>query len=149
MAQYAKQALLLPLMILLFMSTTVEAKMVSINRSKVNLRSGPSTGYRVKWVLGEGFPLKVIGSKGTWYKVQDFENDVGWVYKELTSGKAHLVVKKKIINIRSGPGTRYRVVAKAEYGAVFRTLKRVKGWVKVRHSSGVTGWAARKLLWGW
>jgi SH3-like domain-containing protein len=149
MATSGKPVLFFAALLLLLVSTVAEAKMVSINRNEVNLRTGPSTGYKVKWELGKGFPLKVIGSKGNWYKVNDFENDVGWVYAPLTSRKAHLVVKKQIINIRSGPGTRYRVVAKAKYGVVLRTLKRVKGWVKVRHENGVTGWAARRLLWGW
>ena len=129
--------------------SVAQAKMVSINSSEVNLRAGPSTSYRVKWVLGKGFPLQVIRTKGKWYKVRDFENDEGWVYSPLTSRKAHMIVKKKVVNIRSGPGTRYRVVAKAKYGVVFRTLKQVKGWAEVQHEKGVSGWVSRKLLWGW
>lgn len=149
MAAPVRLVLLLTAVLFLLGGTVAEAKMVSINRDEVNMRSGPSTGFKVKWELGKGFPLKVVGSKGKWYKVRDFENDVGWVYAPLTNRKAHLIVKKKILNIRSGPGTKYRVVAKARYGVVFRTLKCVRGWVKIKHPSGVTGWAARRLLWGW
>ncbi|MDA3785329.1 MAG: SH3 domain-containing protein [Deltaproteobacteria bacterium] len=68
------------------------AKMVSVNRDDVNIRSGPSTKYRVTWQVGKGFPLKVIGSSGKWYKVRDFENDVGWIYAPLAHRQAHLVV---------------------------------------------------------
>jgi uncharacterized protein YgiM (DUF1202 family) len=53
------------------------------------------------------------------------------------------------INIRSGPGAKYKIVGKAEYGVVFETLVRQKGWVKVRHETGLTGWVKRSLLWGW
>ncbi|MFH2122190.1 MAG: SH3 domain-containing protein [Pseudomonadota bacterium] len=123
--------------------------MVSIIREGINIRSGPSTRSPVKWKVDKGFPLKVIGSKGKWYKVLDFENDEGWVYAPLTTRKAHLVVKKPVINIRSGPGPNYRIVTQAKHGVVFQTLTEVKGWVKVRHESGVTGWVARRLLWGW
>lgn len=125
------------------------ARMVSIDRPKVNMRNGPGTRYKVIWVLKHGYPLQVMGKKGNWYRVRDFEGDTGWVYAPLTSRKAHLVVKKRKINLRSGPGTKYRIVAQARRGVVFRTLKRVKGWVKVRHENGVTAWVARKLLWGW
>ncbi|MDD3815048.1 MAG: SH3 domain-containing protein [Desulfocapsaceae bacterium] len=125
------------------------AKMVSINREGVNIRSGPSTRSQVKWKVDKGFPLKVIGRKGKWYKVRDFENDEGWVYAPLTIRKAHLVVKKPVINIRRGPGPNYRIITQAKHGVVFQTLTEVKGWVKVRHESGVTGWVARRLLWGW
>jgi SH3-like domain-containing protein len=128
--------------------------MVSVSGEKVNLRQAPSTQSPIIWELGKGFPLKVIGSKGNWLKVSDFENDVGWVYKSLVSRKPHLVVKtnrnsRVRVNIRSGPGTKYKIVGKAEYGVVFETLKRGDGWVKVRHEKGLTGWIKRSLLWGW
>lgn len=125
------------------------AKMVSVNKEGVNIRSAPSTGSLVKWQVDKGFPFKVIGSRGKWYKVRDFENDEGWVYAPLTFSKAHLVVKKPVINIRNGPGPSYPIVSQAKYGVVFRTLAEVKGWVKVEHESGVSGWVARRLLWGW
>jgi SH3-like domain-containing protein len=128
--------------------------MVSVAGEKVNLRKGPSTQYPIIWELGKGFPLRVIGSQGNWIKVSDFENDVGWIYKNLVSKKPHLIVQtnkdsRARINIRSGPGTKYKIVGKAEYGVVFETLKRGDGWVKVRHEKGLTGWVKRNLLWGW
>lgn len=128
--------------------------MVSVTGDKVNLRKGPSEQYPVIWELGKGFPLKVIASQGNWLKVADFESDVGWIYKELVSKKPHLIVKanrnsKARINIRSGPGTRHKIVGKAEYGVVFETLQRRNSWVQVRHESGLTGWIKRSLLWGW
>lgn len=128
--------------------------MVSVSGEKVNLRKGPSTQYPVVWELGKGFPLRVIGTRGEWLKVSDFESDVGWIHKDLVSRKPHLIVKinknsKARINIRSGPGKKYRIVGKADYGVVFETLRRGKGWVKVRHETGLTGWIKRSLLWGW
>jgi SH3-like domain-containing protein len=128
--------------------------MVSVAGEKVNMRKGPSTKYAVKWELGKGFPLRVIGSQGNWFKVSDFESDVGWVYKKLVNRNPHLVVKvnkksRKRANIRSGPGTKYKIVGKAEYGVVFKTLQRSDGWVKVQHEQGLTGWVKRSLLWGW
>lgn len=128
--------------------------MVSVAGEKVNLRKGPSTQYPIIWELGKGFPLRIRSYKDNWIKVSDFEGDIGWIYKDLVSKKPHLIVKinknsKARINIRSGPGTKYKVVGKAEYGVVFQTLKRGDGWVKVRHEDGLTGWVKRSLLWGW
>lgn len=46
--------------------------MVSIVKDYVNMRTGPGTRYKTLWVLGKGCPLKVVGSKGNWYRVKDF-----------------------------------------------------------------------------
>jgi len=143
--------LLLGIALLLIFATTANAiHLVSIAGKRVNMRSGPGEKQAVLWELGEGYPLQVLESKGKWYKVSDFEGDVGWVYRKLVNRIPHLIVKKRVVNIRSGPGTHYRMVGKANYGVVFKTLKRSKkGWVKVKHENGLVGWIKRPLLWGW
>lgn len=123
--------------------------LVSVDGENVNMRSGPGSNYSVLWELGRGFPLKVLGRKGGWVKVEDFEGDTGWIYGKLVDNKPHLIVKKRRVNVRSGPGRHYRVVGKANYGVVFKTLKASKGWVRVKHENGLTGWVKRDLLWGW
>jgi SH3-like domain-containing protein len=123
--------------------------MVSIAADEVNIRSGPGTRYEVLWQFFEGYPLLVLKTKGDWLQIRDFEGDEGWVHERLTNNLAHLVVKKNRINMRSGPGTKFRVIATAEYGVVFRTIERKKNWVKVKHDNGTSGWVYRKLLWGW
>ena len=142
------------LVMLLFSAALARAEMISILGLKVNMRSGPGTKHAVLWELGRGYPLKVLDRKGDWLKVTDFENDVGWVYRKLTVRSPHLIVKvfkdkQRKINIRSGPGTDYKIVGEAYYGVVFKTLERGHGWVKVQHENGVTGWVNRSLLWGW
>ena len=127
--------------------------MVSVAGDNVNLRSGPGTKYSIKWKYGSGFPLKVLEEQGSWLKVEDFEGDTGWLYKNLTSTDGHMIVKvnknqNQKINIRSGPGTTYKIVGKAYYGVVFKTIKQQNGWAHVKHDSGLEGWVERSLLWG-
>jgi SH3-like domain-containing protein len=138
---------------LLLIPFTVLARMVSVSGEDVNLRSGPGTNYSVKWKYGSGLPLKVIKKQGSWVKVEDFEKDSGWLHNDLLSNTGHMIVKvnkdkNKKVNIRSGPGTNYKIVGKAYYGVVFKTMKQQKGWAQVKHESGVTGWVKRSLLWG-
>lgn len=128
--------------------------MVSIAGNNVNMRSGPGTNYKVMWELGNGFPLIVLKKSGNWYRVRDFEGTIGWIHEDVAGRTPHMIVKvhknsKKRINVRSGPGTKYRIVAKAYYGVVFKTLQQKDGWVNVQHADGVTGWVNRSLLWGW
>jgi SH3-like domain-containing protein len=136
-------------LVFIVVPTAGQARMVSVAGQEVNLRTGPADSYDVKWILGRGFPLQVIKSQGKWLQVRDFENDEGWVYAPLTKAAPHMIVKGKVVNIRSGPGEKYRVIGQAHYGVVFRTLEKTKTWVKVRHESGKTGWISRRALWGW
>ncbi|MDM0044202.1 SH3 domain-containing protein [Variovorax dokdonensis] len=124
------------------------AQMIATATEGAHLRSGPSTRYKVQWELSRGFPLQVIGNKSGWYKVRDFEGDTGWIARSVTNRQAHHVAKVEGLNIRSGPGTSYRVLAKARYGEILRTLGRQGNWVKVKLGK-VTGWTSKRYLWGW
>ena len=141
--------LFLFLIFLLILTNLASAKMMSVADPKVNLRSGPSVKKQILWEFGKGFPLQVVATKGNWYKVTDFENDSGWVYRKLLSKVPHMIVKKKRINIRSGPSSKYKLIGKANYGVVFKTLAQKKGWVEVKHENGLVGWVRRDLVWGW
>ena len=125
------------------------AEMVSVNRPTVNMREGAGTNHSIVWVLDKGYPLRVTGRKGKWLEVRDFENDTGWVYRPLVARTPHVIVKAEVANIRSASGTHGRILGKAVYGEVLRTLAHRNAWVKVRRESGLVGWIARRLVWGW
>jgi SH3-like domain-containing protein len=127
----------------------IAAEMVSIKGNTVNMRSGPSTGSQILWELERGYPLEVLNRKGDWLQVRDFENDKGWVARSLTGRTPYHIVKARVANIRSGPGTRYRVVGKSERYDLMRTQGAQAGWVKVQSTNGIKGWISKKLLWGW
>lgn len=123
--------------------------MVSVDTNTLNMREGPTTSSQVLWKLSRGYPLEVVQRQGNWLKVRDFEGDDGWVSRSLTASKPHHVVKSKVANLRSGPGTGYRIKGRLEYGETVRTLGKKGSWVKVRHQEHGQGWVARRLLWGW
>jgi SH3-like domain-containing protein len=125
------------------------AEMVSIDRAEVNMRAGAGTRYAAQWTLARGYPLRVLGRRDGWLQVRDFEGDTGWVLGRLTAHKPHMVVKVSVANLRSAPGTKHRILGRAKYGEVLRTLSHGEGWVRVRQPGGPTGWVARRLVWGW
>jgi SH3-like domain-containing protein len=127
----------------------VAQQMVSVSGEEVNLRSGPGTQHPADWSLGRGYPLKVVGRRGSWLEVRDFENDKGWILRRLTSSTPYHVVKVKVANMRSQPTTSSRIIGKLVYGDTLRTLERKSGWVMVQRNGGLRGWVARRLLWGW
>jgi SH3-like domain-containing protein len=126
----------------------VAQQMVSVSGEEVNMRSGPGTQHPADWVLGQGYPLKVVGRRGDWLEVRDFENDKGWINRLRTSSTPYHIVKVKVANLRSQPNTRSRIIGKLVYGDTLRTLKRESAWVRVQRE-GLSGWVARRLLWGW
>lgn len=141
--------LCLGLVFLLVFTSVAHAEMVSVGRARAKMRSGPGEKYPVKWELGVGYPLKVLKSQGAWLKVRDYESDTGWIYKKLVTKTPYMIVKTDKAVIRSAPGENQRVVGNADRGVVLRTLKRNKGWVQLRHETGLTGWIRHDLLWGW
>lgn len=143
----ATAAIALPL--LLGAGSALAQSMVSVKGQTLNMREGPSTRHPVLWSLSRGYPLQVVKRQGNWLQVKDFEGDGGWVARSLTSGTPHHVVKVTKANLRSGPGTRHRLVGTMEYGETLRTLQKQGEWVKVRHEALGQGWVSRKLVWGW
>jgi SH3-like domain-containing protein len=140
---------LLPALLLLAGLPAAAQQMVSVAANEVNMRSGPGRDHPVDWRLDRGYPLKVIDTQGSWLKVIDFEDDEGWVHRPLTSKTPHHVVKVKTADMHSAPSAKSRIVSKLAYGAVLKTLRRSGDWVKLQRKSGVSGWVARRLLWGW
>lgn len=141
--------LLLSTFLLLITPQADAQRMVSVAGEEVNLRSGPGKQYPAEWIVSHGYPLKVIGQRGKWLEVRDFENDGGWIYRPLTAGTPYSIVNVKVANMRSQPTTRSRIIAKLAYGDLLKTLERKSNWIKVQREGGLRGWIARRLVWGW
>ncbi len=129
-------------------SLSLAAEVVSVKKDNVNVRSGPGTEFPVTMELFKGYPLKVVEKKGDWFKINDFENDSGWIFSSLVSSKSTVIVNgKKSINMRSQPNTTASIVAVVDRGVVLTKLSTQEKWVKVKHSQGITGWIYGPLLW--
>jgi SH3-like domain-containing protein len=124
-------------------------QMVSVAGDEINMRAGPGTRFEALWSLIRGYPLRVIGRRGGWLKVRDFEGDQGWVFRSVTARTPYHIVKARVANLRARPSTRSRILGRLGYGDILRTVGRRAGWVRVRQDNGTRGWVARDLVWGW
>lgn len=140
---------LLAVLLALAVPHAVAQQMVSVSGEQVYLRSGPGTKHPANWLLGRGYPLKVVGRRGDWLEVRDFENDKGWVHRLFTSHTPYHIVKVTVANLLSQPTTGSRIIGKFVYGDTLRTIERKSGWIKIQHAGGLRGWVARRQLWGW
>lgn len=127
------------------------ASTASIGKSKVNVRSKPSLKSEVLFQAHLGYPVEVEKTKGKWVQIRDWQDNVGWVYRPLVNKKIHTaVVLPEKVNIRKGPGLRYRVVGQAESGEVYKIFQEKRGWVRVGYylENQVIGWIRNDLVWG-
>jgi SH3-like domain-containing protein len=126
---------------------TYAGERLAVAVPKANIRSGPGTQYDIIWQVYKYYPFRVIKKTGSWYRFIDFEGDKGWIYKSLVQKISSVITIKKKCNVRSGPGTKYRVLFTTEKGVAFKVLNRKGSWIHVRHSDGDKGWIFKSLVW--
>ena len=143
-----KKILIFSLLPIVVCVSTASAKRLSVAVHRANVRSGPGTDHQILWSVGKYYPVDTIKRSGNWYKIRDFEGDIGWIHRSLLNETSAVIVKRTIVNVRKGPGTNFRVVFQAEKGVSFRLLKRKRNWLNVRHEDGDVGWIHRNLVWG-
>jgi SH3-like domain-containing protein len=123
------------------------AQRLTVSASDANIRSGPGTNYDIIWKVNKYYPIKVIKKEGSWIRFVDFEGDEGWIYSSLVRKIPSVITIKEDCNIRSGPGTNYPIVFKAEKGVAFKILNRKGDWIHVQHADGDKGWIYKSLVW--
>lgn len=136
--------LLIPLIV---SSNGLAQQRLAVYTDSAHIRSGPGTNHAIIWKAEKYYPLLIVGKRGRWYRVEDFEGDIGWVYRTLVKKLHSVITKKSMCNIRSGPGTKYRIVFKAEKGVSFRVLKSRGKWLRIQHRDGDIGWIHKSLTW--
>lgn len=127
----------------------------SPNDGYLNLRTGPGTRFDIIREMYNGDRVRVVEHSGSWVRVVHESGARGWasakflVRRGVTRpGGTRYVYSPNdgYLNLRSGPGTRYRVVREMYNGEYVEILERSGNWVRVRHESGATGWASARFL---
>jgi len=57
-----------------------------------------------------------------------------------------VVVTAKVLNVRTGPGTKYRKIAKVKYGQKFLAFEKRGNWRKIKLGNGQMGWVHIKYI---
>jgi len=126
---------------------TAFAERLAVASSLANIRSGPGTKYDVLWQVAKYHPILVLKKSGNWYHFRDFEGDKGWLHKSLVSKIPSVITNKKKCNVRSGPGTKFKILFTIKDGVPFKILKRKGNWIHVQHADGDKGWIHKSLVW--
>ncbi|MBW2740383.1 MAG: SH3 domain-containing protein [Deltaproteobacteria bacterium] len=135
------------IVLLIIFSSAALAERLSVASSIANIRSGPGTKYDVLWQVAKYHPVLVLKKSGKWYHFRDFEGDKGWIHKSLVHKIPSVITNKENCNVRSGPGTKYKILFATEKGIPFKILKRKGNWIHVQHADGDKGWIHKSLIW--
>ena len=133
--------------VLAVLSAAAPAERLSVAAGIANIRSGPGTKYEILWKVERFYPLTVLKKEGNWYQFSDFEGDIGWIHASLLANIPTVITKSEKCNIRSGPGTKHKVLFTVESGIPFKVLKREKKWLQIQHADGDRGWIHQSLVW--
>lgn len=110
----------------------------------LNIRSGPGTNYSIVGALSKGAKVEVVGQKGDWYQIGTDR----WVHSDYikkggtgtSSGfkKFTVTVTPDIgLNVRSGPGTQYKIVKAVTKGTKLTVIGKSGAWYKVGNNQYV------------
>ena len=117
--------------------------------NETNVRMGPGYDYPIKFkITTPKYPLKEIIKYGDWIKIVDFEDDEGWVYKNLVSSpKASFVIILNSSFVYSSPKTTSKKIAKVGKYNVALIQKISDDFIKIK-INGISGWISRHNIWG-
>ena len=130
-------------------SFATEAKFfLSLKKSEVNLRQGPSLEYPIKLIYKKKYlPVIVLDKSETWRKIKDFENNTGWIHVALLSKKKSAINIKNNSILFKKPTIYSKPIARLESGRLLLINKCNFKWCKIT-SGDFKGWIDKNYLWG-
>lgn len=146
-----------------YASSSDAALYIGKNGGTMNVRKGPGTNYAVAGYAKHGDALEIIERGDVWSKIRvSRTGKVGYVkniYIKSGSSNSSAVsptsydvarVATKTaggtVNVRSGAGTGYSVVAKLGRNAALRVIDASSSWYKVVTANGKTGYIAKNYV---
>ena len=121
---------------------------LSLKNHEVYLRQGPSFEYPIILVYKKKYlPVIIIDKSETWRKINDFENNSGWIHiSQLSKRRSGINIKNHSI-IYNKPTIYSKPLAKLEVGRLVLIKKCEKKWCKIT-SGDYRGWVLKESLWG-
>ena len=132
---------------ILISTSTAEEIYVSLKKSKVNVRYGPSFESDIKYVYKKvNLPLKQIDKKENFRRIIDLKNNSGWIHiSQLKKNNSVIAVQNKILFKK--PSSFAKPIARIEKGRLLIVDKCQDKWCKIK-SNDYEGWIKTNDIWG-
>ncbi|HHI3609211.1 TPA: SH3 domain-containing protein [Bacillus anthracis] len=136
-----------------------------VNATSLRVRTGPATYHSVIGGVLNGTTLNVIGSEGSWFKV-NYQGKTGYVSSEFMKfvkggtttpeqpkqpeqpnqgAIGDYYINASALNVRSGEGTNYRIIGALPQGQKVQVISENSGWSKINYN-GQTGYIRTRYL---
>ena len=132
---------------ILISTSIAEETYVSLKKSKVNVRYGPSFESDIKYVYKKiNLPLKQIDKKENFRRIIDLKNNSGWIHiSQLKKINSVISTNDKILFKK--PSSFAKPIAQIKKGRLLILQKCEKNWCKIK-SNDYEGWIKNKDIWG-
>jgi len=126
-------------------------KFLSLKKSKVNVRYGPSFDSEIKYVYKKiNLPIKQIDKKENFRRIVDLKNNSGWVHvSQLKKSNSIIILEDKILFKK--PSNFSRPLAKLEKGRLLILRNCEDNWCNIKTKKLDTvylGWIKTDNIWG-
>ena len=120
---------------------------VSLKKSKVNVRYGPSFESDIKYVYKKiHLPLKQIDKKENFRRIIDLKNNSGWIHiSQLKKSNSVIATQDKILFKK--PTSFAKPIAQIKKGRMLIVEKCENIWCKIT-ANEYEGWVKINNLWG-
>ncbi|MEE9330804.1 MAG: SH3 domain-containing protein [Methylophilaceae bacterium] len=125
------------------------AEFRSIVALKAVAYDAPSVEANKLYIMKQGYPVEVIVNLGDWVKVRDQRSGLSWVEGRNLDNKRMVLVTDNT-DIKAAESPESTLLATIEKNVVLELLspKINRGWVKVKHRDGISGYIQSSAIWG-
>ena len=136
---------------LTFFCFNVSAEFLSVKTKNSILFEGPSSSTKKKFIVTEGYPLKVIVSLKDWKKVEDHLGKINWVRTKDLDRERTVMTLKSEVTIYNKPSINQSKLAYVDEFVVLNLISPIvtDGWIKVKSTTvGLEGFIKVEEVWG-
>ncbi len=120
---------------------------LTLRNDKVNLRLGPSFEYPIKIIYKKKYlPIIVKDRSDNFRKIQDHENNSGWIHISQLSKKKSGITTENTVLFKN-PTIYSKPLANIRKGRLVIISKCKNSWCKIKANS-FSGWLKKEILWG-
>ena len=124
-----------------------EEKFLSLKKSKVNVRYGPSFESKIKYIyIKKNLPIKQIDKKENWRRIVDLKNNSGWIHWSQLKPPNSIITLENTILFKKASNFS-KPIARLEKGRLLIIKKCESNWCNII-TDEYTGWIENKNVWG-